>query len=119
MSTHTPFLPRLEMLPPSQRRLWQELDAVPSEFVLYRGTALALRLGHRTSVDFDFLSRNRFQPDKLTSRLALLAHATITQQAPDTLRVLVDRDAPVKLSFFGVPSLARLRPPWFAGRVVA
>jgi hypothetical protein len=111
MSTGTPFQPRLEVLPPSQRRLWDELGEVPSEFVLYGGTALALRLGHRHSLDFDFFSQTRFRPDALTSRLRLLDRATITQQAPDTLSVLVDRDGPVKLSFFGVPGLARVLPP--------
>jgi hypothetical protein len=34
------FAPRLEILPPPQRRLWDELAAVPEEFVLYGGTAL-------------------------------------------------------------------------------
>ena len=37
------FEPRLDILPESQRRLWPELDAVPSDFVLYGGTALALQ----------------------------------------------------------------------------
>jgi hypothetical protein len=46
------FEARLDILPESQRRLWPELDAVPSEFVLYGGTALALQLGHRVSEDF-------------------------------------------------------------------
>jgi hypothetical protein len=32
------FEPRLDILPESQRRLWPELDAVPSDFVLYGGT---------------------------------------------------------------------------------
>lgn len=50
------FEPRLDILPASQRHLWPELDAVPSDFVLYRGTALALQLGHRVSEDFDFFS---------------------------------------------------------------
>ena len=39
------FAPRLDILPPPQRRLWDELAAVPGEFVLYGGTALALHLG--------------------------------------------------------------------------
>ena len=34
------FEPRLDILPESQRRLWPELDAVPSDFVLYGGPAL-------------------------------------------------------------------------------
>jgi hypothetical protein len=29
------FAPRLDILPPSQRRLWDELADVPREFVLY------------------------------------------------------------------------------------
>src|ERR1700689_1890447 len=51
------FNPRLDILPAAQLRLWFELSAVPEEFVLYRGTALALPLGHRTSIDFDFFSQ--------------------------------------------------------------
>jgi hypothetical protein len=50
------FSPRLDVLPATQRRLWPELRGVPPQFVLYGGTALALRLGHRHSVDFDFFS---------------------------------------------------------------
>ena len=54
------FTPKLEILPHAQRRLWDELRQTPEEFVLYRGTALALRLGHRHSEDFDFFSNNTF-----------------------------------------------------------
>jgi hypothetical protein len=50
------FSPHLEILPAAQRRLWVELAAVPGEFALYGETALALHLGHRNSVDFDFFS---------------------------------------------------------------
>ena len=46
--------PRLEILPAPQRRLWDDLKHTPREFVLYGGTAPALRLGHRHSEDFDF-----------------------------------------------------------------
>lgn len=46
------FSPRLDIL--AQRRLWAKLSAVPDEFTLYGGTALALHLGHCNSVDFDF-----------------------------------------------------------------
>ncbi len=40
----TDFVPRPDILPPSQRRLWDESAAVPAEFVLYGGTAIALHL---------------------------------------------------------------------------
>jgi hypothetical protein len=63
------FEPRLDVLPVSQRRLWPELDAVPSDFVLYGGTGLALQLGHRVSEDFDFFSSSGFDPDRLRLRL--------------------------------------------------
>jgi hypothetical protein len=45
------FIPRFDILPAPQRRLWAELAAVTAEFVLYGGTAIALHLGHRQSVD--------------------------------------------------------------------
>ena len=65
----TTFDPRLDVLPESQRRLWTELDAVPSDFVLYGGTGLALHLGHRVSEDFDFFSSLGFEPDRLRASL--------------------------------------------------
>lgn len=107
----TAFQPCLSILPPPQRRLWDELGAIPAEFVLYGGTAIALYLGHRQSVDFDFFGDRAFEPARLVARLPFLEGATITQQAPDTLSVLVDRGGPVKLSFFGLPEIPRLLPP--------
>ena len=111
MPPDAPFVPRLDILPPAQQRLWPELAIIPSDFVLYGGTALALRLGHRQSVDFDFFGSATFEPRALTTSLPLLAGAMITQQAPNTLGVIVDREGPVRLSFFGVPNLPRLRAP--------
>lgn len=59
------FDPRLDILPEAQRALWPELDSVPSSFVLYGGTALALQLGHRVSEDFDFFSSAGFDAEWL------------------------------------------------------
>jgi hypothetical protein len=114
MTPEVPFKPRLDILPSGQRRLWDEFAEIPSEFVLYGGTALALWLGHRQSIDFDFFGSRKFMPRELTDSLALLIGAIITQQAANTLSVLVDRGGPVKLSFFGVPGIARLQPPQIA-----
>ena len=51
------FKPRMDVLPPAQRALWPQLGPLADlGFVLYGGTAVALRLGHRSSVDFDFFS---------------------------------------------------------------
>ena len=44
------FKPRMGTLPPAQQRLWPDLkSAADLGFVLYDGTAIALRLGHRPS----------------------------------------------------------------------
>lgn len=114
MPIESNFVPRLDVLPPSQLRLWDELGTLPTEFVLYGGTALALHLGHRQSVDFDFFGDRAFEPRDLIAALSFLATATVTQQAPNTLSVMVDRGGPVPLSFFGVPAIPRLQPPLIA-----
>jgi hypothetical protein len=106
-----PFVPRLEILPPPQRRLWPELGAVPRHFVLYGGTAITLHLGHRPSVDFDFFGSQTFDPDRLVASLRFLRDGQVIQKAENTLTCRVDRDGPVQVSFFGVPGLPRLREP--------
>ncbi|HEX5325113.1 MAG TPA: nucleotidyl transferase AbiEii/AbiGii toxin family protein [Acetobacteraceae bacterium] len=111
----TDFAPRLDTLPEPQRQLWDELAALPVEFVLYGGTAIALHLGHRQSLDFDFFANQPFDPMRLAAAIPLMASATITQSTPNTLSGIVDRGGPVKLSFFGVPGLPRLAAPHVAG----
>ena len=96
------FVPKLATLPEAQRAIWDELKQVPRRFVLYGGTALALRIGHRQSEDFDFFADAPMSPEELLRTLPLLKDATIRQNAPNTLTVVVHRKAPVKLSFFGL-----------------
>lgn len=92
---------KLGMLPPSQRLLWEELDKTPNSFVLYGGTAMALRLAHRQSLDFDFFTNDSFEPSRLLLSIDYLRHARIDQRGDNTLSVVVDRSGPVKISFFG------------------
>jgi hypothetical protein len=108
------FIPRLDILPPPQRRLWDELAGVPTEFVLYGGTAIALHFGHRESVDFDFFGNKPLDPARLVPAIPFLASATVTQREPNTFSCNVDRGGVVKLSFFGLPGLPRLAPPLVA-----
>ena len=105
------FEPHLEVLPPAQRKLWSELREVPREFVLYGGTALALHLGHRHSIDFDFFANRVLDISKVEQEIPFLKGANVTQREKNTLSAIVDRDGPVKVSFFGVPNLPRLAPP--------
>jgi hypothetical protein len=105
------FAPKLEILAPSQRRLWEELKHTPKDFVLYGGTALALRLAHRTSEDFDFFSNHSFGPDSLRKAIPYLHQAEMSQFEANTLTAIVDRSGPVKLSFFGGLALNRIQDP--------
>ena len=105
-------------MPESQRRLWPELDAVPSDFVLYGGTALALQLGHRISEDFDFFSADSFDPYLLGARLPFFSGMdpgdpdAWVQRKGDTLEAFVDRGGTVKLAFFGgLNTLRRIEDP--------
>lgn len=102
---------KLEILPQAQRRLWNELKNTPQEFVLYGGTALALRLGHRTSEDFDFFSNRPFLPDVLRKTIGYLQDAEMRQFEENTLTAIITRDGPVKVSFFGGLKLNRVQDP--------
>lgn len=92
--------PKLDILPAAQRRLWPELAQVPRKFVLYGGTGLALRLGHRQSVDFDFFTSGTFLPAELLA-LPCLKGAQVVRGRQDWLTVMVDRSGSVKLEFIG------------------
>lgn len=115
----TTFKPNLTILPPSQLRLWSELDETPDHFTLYGGTALALRLGHRISVDFDFFSNAPIDPDALLQDISYLKSAEVVQVRPNTLVCRVDRDGPVLVSFFGKLSFCPIAKPEYAqGRTI-
>jgi hypothetical protein len=103
--------PRLEILPAAQRRLWDDLRHTPQGFVLYGGTALALRLAHRHSEDFDFFSNRSFEADDLRRRIPYLDGAEMTQFETNTVTAVAHRGGPVKVSFFGGLSLNRVQDP--------
>lgn len=110
------FKPRLETLPPAQQRLWPELrQAAVLGFCLYGGTAIALRLGHRASVDFDFFSEQPLDREVLKSAFPFMVQATILQDKPDSLTILVpSKNAQpelVKVSFFGTVGFGRVGEP--------
>lgn len=105
--------PRWEILPPAQREIWPQLAAsVNLGLVLYGGTAVALRLGHRTSVDFDFFTEKLLNRAELSSQFQFLAQSEVIQDRPDTLTVLAPSgNAKVKISFFGGIGLGRAGVP--------
>lgn len=91
----------LETLPKEQQNILKMLQPVTDNtFVLFGGTAIALQLGHRVSVDFDFfrhLPLNQKEKTKL-SELDFMKNFDILQDEEDTFVVSVNG---VKISFFG------------------
>lgn len=109
------FAPNLDVLPEAQRRLWGELRGVPEEFTLYGGTAIALQLGHRSAIHFDFFGCPPMDVSTLERRLPFLAGAEIVEREEKKLTAIVDRGAPVTVSLVGVRRLPRFAPPLIAG----
>lgn len=110
------FKPRMEILPPAQQRLWRELgSAAAIGFVLYGGTAIALRLGHRASVDFDFFSENPLDRQAIHSIFPFMAQSTVLQDERNSLSILVPYGdtvhTHVKVSFFGTIVFGRVGLP--------
>jgi len=87
------------------------LQSTPAGFVLYGGTGLALRLAHRESEDFDFFSSDRLDGESLLAEVPYLEDSQVVQRAENTLTCLVDRDGPVRVSFFGGLALGRVQDP--------
>ena len=103
---------RRDILPNAQKEIWPALVEVRDAFVLYGGTGLALRLGHRISVDFDFFCHDPLDDDRLFA-LRLLDNAETLQRSEDSLTVSVPTRAGdrIKLSFFGGIDLGRVGTP--------
>ena len=83
---------RTEILP-----LFKKLEG---DFYLAGGTALALQLGHRDSIDFDFFTSHDINTEKLFEQLRNIfnGHDIIkTQDERNTLSVTVDQA--IKISF--------------------
>ena len=108
------FQPNLSTLDGPQLRLWSALREVSDDFVLYGGTAVAIHLGHRKSVDFDLFSAVEFDPDTLYETLPFLSQSTVLRKSANTLTCLVDFGGPVQVSFFGVPKIRQLVEPLVA-----
>lgn len=102
-----------DALPVAQQKLWNSFSAAKElGFTLYGGTALALYLGHRISVDFDFFSDQTLDSSmerKLHEEMPFLASAESLQREKDT-RTYLTRDK-VKISFFGGISFGRVGEP--------
>ena len=102
-----------DALPVAQQKIWDSFSAVKKlGFTLYGGTALALYLGHRMSVDFNFFSDRPLDSSmeqKLHEVMPFLASAEVLQREQNT-RTYFTRDK-VKISFFGGIPFGRVGDP--------
>jgi hypothetical protein len=109
----TCFDPRLDILPKAQREIWASLSPAPRlAFVLYGGTAIALHLGHRASLDFDFFRSEQIDKEAIRGAFAFINGATVLQDTSDTLVIVATMPSgPVKISFFGGIGFGRVNEP--------
>ncbi len=101
-----------EALPAPQRKLLDKL-AKNSSFLagwgyyLAGGTALALHLGHRRSLDFDFFSTQKALAEKTLEWLRTFAAVTVRDTDQDTLHAEADV---IKVSFIGAYRYKLIEP---------
>lgn len=91
---------KLFILSESRKKIIPSFVSWKNEFYLAGGTGLALQIGHRDSVDFDFFSNNSFDPNKLIERLSTIfddKSFTVTQVEKNTLSILLNSE--IKISF--------------------
>jgi hypothetical protein len=82
------FEPRAEILPKAQQEIWPLLHPAPRlSFVLYGGTAVALHLGHRISVDFDFFRTEPLDKSNIEASFTFMRDARTIQEDENTLEL--------------------------------
>jgi len=107
------FDPKTNILPKAQQEIWPLLAPVQRlSFVLYGGTAVALHLGHRISVDFHFFRTGPLDKRNIETSLSFMRDAQTIQEDENTLVVIAPmQSGPVKLSFFGAIAIGRINEP--------
>jgi len=95
-----------EAITSKQKEILKKLP-VPPDFYLVGGTALALQIGHRISVDFDFFS-SKSLPSGLLERLQKIFGAKEVEVVLNVSYQLTMRIAGVEVTYFRYPF-----PPMF------
>jgi hypothetical protein len=94
----------LEVMTPAERRALQDIGRIATErgFYLAGGTAVALHLGHRRSVDLDFFTAGEMNDETL---LAGIIREAVPRFVPGKLspRTIYGSVRKVQCSFIGMP----------------
>jgi len=85
-------------------------------FYLAGGTGLALRLGHRRSIDLDFFSAGHFAEEALLQRVQSLEGFSLVSRGDQTIHAEIRG---TKVSFLGFPYPLLFPPQEFEGVPVA
>ncbi len=88
-----------EIFPNEQKMLFDILveQAWIESFYLAGGTSLALQIGHRRSIDFDFFTKDEFSNREIIERLRLLGSFELFSESHNTITGLLNS---VSISFF-------------------
>jgi len=91
----------LETITSKQKEIFKKLDKF-SDFYLAGGTALALQIGHRISVDFDLFSEKDITAQFLNKikRVFLGSKVEVIRDSSEQLSVMIDN---IKLDFVKYP----------------
>lgn len=91
-----------EILNKKTKRFLDEIrkNKIFKNFYLAGGTALALQIGHRKSIDLDWFSKKPFSTKELKKELRKLGKLKIDEEKKDTLNCTLDG---IRLSFFEYP----------------
>jgi len=90
-----------DVLDKTRQDMLPALSVLKDDFYLAGGTGLALQIGHRRSVDFDFFCPESFDTEALFNTITKkFSGRSVTRidQSQDTLHVSIDG---VQMSFFG------------------
>ena len=90
-----------EILNNEQLELLPFIKEFKREFYLVGGTAIALYLGHRRSIDFDLFKPTKFNAKKILSKIdTSKLHYKVTRNVSEQLNLLIND---VKFTFFEYP----------------
>ena len=90
----------LDILPEEQLRLFETLSSQSfiTDFYLAGGTCLALQIGHRRSIDFDFFIPDDFDTSTIINRLTQIGSYQRDNEEKNTINGSLNG---VRISFFG------------------